>query len=229
MDDFLGVIGGIGPLASAYFYELLISKTEASRDQDHINTVIFSHASIPDRTSFILGKSHENPYEFLKNDVLMLSEIGAKAIVITCNTAHFFYDDLATITKTPIFNMIEDTALYLKKHRFKSVAILATSGTLESGLYQKALKKYGISFILPEESIEKRIMDLIYEKVKAGKDVSEKEWNEIIDSFKGVDSYILGCTELSTLKRKLGLKSEFIDPMEVEIDHVLEFFQKKKK
>lgn len=114
MNNFLGVVGGLGPFASSYFYDLVINKTNALKDQDHIDMIILNHASIPDRTSYILGNSKESPLEYLKSDVKLLENIGAKYILITCNTAHYFYNELQSITSVPILNMIEDTVIYVK-------------------------------------------------------------------------------------------------------------------
>ena len=90
--------------------------------------IILNHATIPDRTSYILGQSSENPYFDLKNDVKLLTNMGAKLIAIPCNTCHYFYNELQSQTSVKILNIIEDTVSYLKKNNAKKVAILATTG-----------------------------------------------------------------------------------------------------
>ncbi len=229
INNFLGVIGGLGPLASSYFYELLIEKTDVQKDQDHINAIILNHASVPDRTAFILGESTVDPYQELESDVKMLEELGAKAILITCNTAHFFYDRLSSITSVPIFNMIEDTCIELKKRNIRVAALLATKGTLKSNLYQEYLEKHGLECITPDEEIQDKIMDIIYHYIKAGKAVDRNLFNEVIGSFGEIDTFILGCTELSLLKREFSLDEIFVDPLEVEVKKTIEFFGRKEK
>ena len=156
MNNFLGIIGGVGPLASAYFYELLTRMTEAQKDQDHINIVIFSHATIPDRTAYLIKESKENPYPYLKEDVKKLSDLGASLLFIPCNTSYYFHKDLQKETKTPILNMIEDTVDELKKQNKKKVMILATTGTIKTKLYQNMCDKKGLNYIIPNEEIQKK-------------------------------------------------------------------------
>lgn len=225
MDNFLGVIGGLGPLASSYFYELVINKTKVSKDQDHIDMVILNHATIPDRTSYILGKSNDSPLEYLKKDIKTLENMGAKYILMTCNTSHYFYDELQSITNVPILNMIEDTVTYIKEKEAKKVMILATNGTIESKLYQNMCIKHNLDFEVPNSDIQNKVMHIIYENVKQGKEIDIDIWNEIINSSNS-DIYILGCTELSVVKNKLNLGSNYIDPLEIEADKVIRLFGK---
>lgn len=227
MNNFLGVIGGLGPLASSYFYELVINRTKVSKDQEHIDMVILNHATIPDRTSYILGKSNESPLDYLKKDIKTLENMGAKYILMTCNTSHYFYDELQSITNVPILNMIEDTVTYIKEKESKKVMILATNGTIESKLYQNMCIKHDLDFEVPNSDIQNKVMHIIYENVKQGKEIDIDIWNEIINSSNS-DAYILGCTELSVVKNKLNLGSNYIDPLEIEADKVIKLFGKEK-
>lgn len=225
MKNSLGIIGGLGPMASSYLYEMITKKTKALKDQDHLNIILLSHSSIPDRTAYILKESDESPYPYLLEDCRTLERMGAKMIVIPCNTSHYFYEKLQDEINIPISNMIKNTAVYIKKLGYKKVAILATTGTIKSNLYQSELEKYNIEYVLPEQSI---IMEIIYDYIKAGKKVPESLWKKAIDSLE-VDGYILGCTELSLLKKELRLDEKYIDPLEVETDVILDFFGKERK
>lgn len=229
MSDFLGIIGGVGPLASAYFYEMLIQMTEASKDQDHIDMVILNHASIPDRTAFLLQKSEENPYLDLSKDVKTLSKMGASLIFIPCNTSCYFHERLQKETQTPILNMIADTVQFLKKENKKKVMILATTGTIQTKLYQDMCTKENVEYIVPSQEIQNKVMHIIYNNVKSGKKIEQDVWNEIVDSFQNVDACILGCTELSIVKNELALSDFFVDPLEVEAKKILDFFGKKER
>lgn len=229
MSNFLGIIGGVGPLASAYFYELLTNMTDASKDQEHINTVIFSHATIPDRTAYLLKESKENPYPILKEDVKKLSELGASLLFIPCNTSCYFHEKLQKETEVPILNMVEDTVEYLKKQNKQKVMILATTGTIKTNLYQKACEKKGLNYIVPNEEIQNKVMHIIYNNIKAGKEVEKEVWESITKHLKEVDACIMGCTELSIVKGKLSLESLFIDPLEIEAKKIIQFFNKKEK
>ena len=103
----LGILGGLGPMATVYFYEMLTRHTQAARDQDHIDVIINSRATTPDRTSYILGQSAENPFDIMAADAARLVTFGADVIAIPCNTAHYFYDRLNETIPIPILNMVE--------------------------------------------------------------------------------------------------------------------------
>ncbi len=224
MKNSLGIIGGVGPLASSYLYEMITKKTKASKDQEHIDIILFSHASIPDRTSYILGESNNSPYPYLLNDCQTLEKLGAKMIVIPCNTSCYFHEELQKNINIPIQNMVYDTVNHIKEKGLKKVAIMATTGTIKSGLYQKELIKNNIDYILPNQD---KVMALIYDYVKAGKIVPKEIFEDTIKNLE-VEGIILGCTELSVLKKQFNLNSKYIDPLEVETDIILKYFNKER-
>lgn len=221
----LGIIGGLGPLASSYLYEMITKKTNAKKDQDHLNIILLSHPSIPDRTKYILKESTDSPLPFLIEDAKILEKLGVKMISIPCNTSCYFHEKLKKEINIPISNLVKNTVKYLKEKNIKNVAILATEGTIKSKLYQKELEKENISYITP--NIDK-VMEIIYDYIKAGKEVTNELFNECIKNIK-TDAFILGCTELSLLKSELNLTDKFIDPLEIEVDNILNFFNKKGK
>lgn len=149
-------------------------------------------------------------------------------IFIPCNTSHYFYEELKNSTSVPILNMIEDTIKYVRDKGIKKVLILATEGTTKSRLYQNMCEKYKVEYIESDEVLQNKITNIIYNNIKSGKMINIDEWNEVIKPYK-VDAYILGCTELSILKGKLGLGNEFIDPLEIEAENVIKFFGKEIK
>lgn len=220
----LGVIGGLGPKASSYFYELLTSNTKATTDQEHINTVILSHATTPDRTQYILDNNNENPYPILLNDIKLLENMQVKMIIITCNTCCYFQPDLQKETNIIIRNLVTDTVKYLHKKNYKKVCIMATEGTIATRLYQEELSKYNIEYVIPDTN---KVMNIIYNYVKKGIKVDKNDFNEIIKNIKA-EAFILGCTELSTLKKELELNDTFIDPLEIEVSIVLKHFNKER-
>ncbi|MBR3229859.1 MAG: aspartate/glutamate racemase family protein [Bacilli bacterium] len=221
----LGIIGGLGPLASSYLYEMITKRTNAKKDQDHLNIVLLSHPSIPDRTKYILKESNTSPLPFLIEDAKLLEKLGVKMISIPCNTSCYFHENLQKEINIPINNLVKNTVKYIKEKNIKKVAILATQGTIKSNLYQKELEKENISYITPNRE---KVMELIYDYIKAGKEVTNELFNECIKNAE-VDAFILGCTELSLLKPKLNLTDKFIDPLEIEVDNILNFFNKKGK
>lgn len=218
----LGIVGGLGPLASSYLYELITKNTKARKDQEHLNIVILSHPTIPDRTAYIIGDSSDNPYPYLLEDCITLQNMGVKMISIPCNTSCYFHEKLQGEIDVPINNLIKNTVKYIKDKGYKKVAILATEGTIKSHLYQNELDKNGIDYLCPKND---EVMEIIYDYIKCGKDVDyEKVYNITKDTY--VDAIILGCTELSILKGKLNLGERYIDPLEIEVKNILDFFNK---
>ncbi len=213
----LGVIGGLGPMSSAYFYELITQHTKAARDQDHIDIILSSRASTPDRTDYILGRSTESPLPYMVEDARSLETYGATAIVIPCNTAHYFIDEVRRSVSVPVPSIIEETVLHLKRKGMKKACILATEGTIDSCSYQQVLEKHGIGWQIPDENGRRLLMDIIYGDVKSGViPPPEKLYAAANPLFAdGCDCAVLGCTELSLMKRSLGKDARFVDSLEV--------------
>lgn len=213
----LGVLGGLGPMATAYFYELVTAHTLVEKDQDHIDMVISSKATTPDRTAFILGKSKEDPFSIMKSEALRLVTFGAEVLAIPCNTAHYFYDDLNNTVNIPVLNMVRETAEKGKSMGCTRLGILATDGTVDTQTYQIACKMSGINWAIPSKKNQQAIMEVIYEDIKTGKEPDMNKFNAAADELfsVGCQQIILGCTELSLIKKKKLIGKGFIDSMEV--------------
>ena len=165
----LGILGGLGPMATVYFYEMLTRHTQAARDQDHIDVIINSRATTPDRTSYILGQSAENPFDIMAADAARLVTFGADVIAIPCNTAHYFYDRLNETIPIPILNMVEETVLAAKAGGSARVGILATTGTVRTRTYQRMCEKHGLPCAVPDDAAQAAVMDIIYGDIKQGR------------------------------------------------------------
>lgn len=213
----LGILGGLGPMATAYFYELLIQHTKASCDQDHIDIIINSHATTPDRSAFITGRSDDDPLAVMVDDIRRMKTYGADLVAIPCNTAHYFYDKLKASTDLPILNIMEETAAKLSSLGVKRAGILATDGTVYSGTYDRFLSAHGIDCIRPTADDQKTVMRIIYDEIKNGKtpdvDAFSAVSAHLLDA--GADALILGCTELSLIKRQYPLPRHYIDSLDV--------------
>ena len=162
----LGILGGLGPMASAYFYELITEHTLAACDQDHIDIILSSRATTPDRTDYIVGRSDKTPLPAMIDDARSLEQYGATAIVIPCNTAHYFIDAVRDSVNVPMPSIIAETVLHLKRCGFQTPVILATAGTVSTHTYQRELEKNGMEWAVPDEAGQQTIMDIIYGKVK---------------------------------------------------------------
>ena len=214
--EVLGIIGGMGPMASAYFQRLVVSMTDAELDQQHLPTVLLNVPTIPDRTAFLLGKSDQSPVPVLREAVKALEMVGATRFVVTCVTSHCFYDQVVNEDDIPWIHAVRETAALLKESGIKKAGILATSGTVQTGLFQAELEKVGIAWEIPDEDCQQSVMHLIYNNVKAGKPVEMQRFDRVVDSMKaaGCEVCILGCTELSLIKRDYPV-SGCVDVLEV--------------
>ena len=215
----LGVLGGVGPLATVYFADLVIKMTEAKTDQEHIPMVILNHASIPDRTAYILDNSKPDPLPVMIADAKRLQQDGRSCIVIPCNTAHYFYDAMQESVDIPILNILEETVSYAEKTvpNLRCIGILATEGTVVSGAYQSVIQKHNLDYRLPTKEDQTSLMHIIYDQVKAGEKADICEFLRIVGALKkaGCDAVVLGCTELSIIRKDFALtQPDIVDSME---------------
>lgn len=213
----LGVLGGLGPMSTVYFCELLTAHTDATRDADHIDMIISSRASTPDRTAFILGKSALDPLPAMIEEAQRLTRAGADLIVIPCNTAHYFYDGLKAAINTPMLNIIEETLAQLKRSGVRKFGLLATEGTVKAGAYSTLCASYGLECVTPDEDDQDIVTSIIYDHIKQNKPVDMDAFLAVCDRLlaNGCERLVLGCTELSLLKKSVPDERIFIDSLEV--------------
>ncbi|MEE0205666.1 MAG: amino acid racemase [Peptococcaceae bacterium] len=220
MKQAVGVIGGVGPMATVYYMQRVIEMTKAGCDQEHINMLVFNDCDIPDRTAFITEKSPDNPLPVMVEDAKRLEAAGCEFVVIPCNTAHYFYDELEQAVEIPVVNIVEETIRYAKARvqDLYCVGIMATTGTIVTGTYQKYAERAGLSFAVPDEDEQDLLMQIIYDGVKAGKPVPRADFDRVANHLraKGAQCLILGCTELSVLKRDLPINDpDVLDSIDV--------------
>lgn len=196
----LGILGGMGPGAAVDFQQRLLDTSPATKDQEHIPTIVWNHGGIPDR-QLALKNLGESPLNAMLHGLKILERSGVSKIAIPCNTAHFWHSDLQQHTHIQILNMVEITVQQILKNYQSGdkVGILATKGALSTQLYQIELSKHSIPFIInSDEEIEQEFMLAVYavkrnETAKAGI-VFQELSQRLID--KGADSIILACTEI---------------------------------
>lgn len=213
----LGVIGGLGPIATAHFLELVINMTDAKTDQQHLNMIIYNIPSIPDRTAYILDNSAPDPLPEMLRIGQALAKQNAKFIAIPCMTAHYFFDRLEAGIPAVLINSIRETAKHLKANGIEKVGIMATDGTIQSGIFHKELEAMGLTPIVPDKKQQENVMHLIFRNVKAGTPAEMDRFFAAADHLRrhGAQAIILGCTELSLIKRDYPIGAGFLDAMEV--------------
>ena len=216
MKKTIGILGGMGPLATADLFTKIVEMTKAATDQEHIRIFIDNNPAIPDRTDALLygGK---DPMPEMEAALRNLESAGAECILLPCNTAHCYLPSLQAMTEIPFLNMPVITAEQCaRRYPGKTACILATRGTLATGLYHSVLEDHQVPFLVPGDNEQDVLMYLIYDVVKASKPVlPEKEaWQTLLDTLrlKGADYFILACTELPVLATTLDVPGPFVDP-----------------
>lgn len=217
MNPVIGIIGGMGPMATCDLMEKIIRATDASCDQEHVRICVDNNTVIPDRTKALLHGGKDPVPEIVKSGQ-RLEQMGAQVLIMGCNTAHCFYDQIVPHLQVPLLNMIEETAKYLSKNGVKRAGILATDGTCQSHVYDRAFAKAGLEAVYPSPENQKIVMRLIYDYVKAGNEhIEELPIQNIVDEMRqlGAEKMVLGCTELPLAFAKLGLSQMTVDPTQV--------------
>ena len=226
MEYRLGVLGGMGPQATNTFYQFIIDRTDAQTDQEHVSALILSDSGMPDRTSAILsgGRDQEAVYRRLLAGAKLLEGGGCTCIAVPCNTSHFFLDRVQEHIGIPILHMIRETARLLAAQRLQRPGILATDGTIHSGLYQKEFSAVNIQAVLPTPQAQELVMSLIYDDIKAGRDGDPQKFAAIHADLlsQGCDCGVLACTELSVFADKHHLPPFYTDAMAVLAQRAVE-------
>lgn len=230
MGKILGIVGGMGPLATVKLFEKIVLMTQARSDQEHLHVLIDNNSSIPDRTSYILNGG-SNPKEKLIETAVRLQNAGADYLMMACNTAHYFYDDMVKNINIPFLHMIEETAKYVKKHYkgIESLGLLSTQGTINTRIYDNVFEKYNINLIKPTEENQRFITELIY-NIKEG--ITQSDLTGFYNTLeemrsRGAYTFILGCTELPVALDLYKLQGDYIDPLEIIAIKAIEFAGKK--
>ena len=216
MKKSIGILGGMGPMATADIFTKIVAHTKANADSEHIRIYIDNDPAIPDRTGAILAGGPD-PVPEMTAALRNLEKCGADCILLPCNTAHYFLPRLQDMTKIPFLSMPQATARACAgAFPGKTAGLMATTGTLSTGLYEKAMEAAGVKFAVPDEAGRKALMQVIYEGVKA--DADPESYREAMafamDGLKaqGADYFVLACTELPLAFSALALTEPFIDP-----------------
>ena len=214
----IGIIGGMGPLATADLYTKIINFTVAEKDQEHVPVIIDSNPLIPDRTDYILHGG-ESPLPEIVKSIRRLEAAGCDFLIMPCNTAHHIIDEIKTTTKIPFINMMEETVkIVARDYPGEKVGLLATDGTAKSGAYHRYFEPLGVDVIIPKEHQED-VMEYIYQGVRTGnleKDLNGIEMAVHEMETMGATIFILGCTELSAVSQRIRtIENDFLDPLEI--------------
>ncbi len=203
----LGVLGGMGPLATVDFLSKLVLQTEAVRDQDHIPFLVACLPQIPDRMDALLREG-PSPVDAMVSGIERLVAGGADLIAIPCNTAHAWYDDLAVRSPAPILHIVHAALEGLRERGIERgpIGLLATEGTIKADIYQSVLREQGLECYLPSDvaPVDAGIYAVKVGRLADGRTSLAAVARSMLD--KGCSAIILGCTEISVA---LGDEAEF--------------------
>ncbi|WP_399896266.1 aspartate/glutamate racemase family protein [Streptomyces sp. BBFR51] len=225
-DHLVGILGGMGPAATAEFYTKLIRRTPVTRDQDHLRVAIWADPTVPDRVGAVLGGTTD-PYPAMLEGARRLRDLGTTVAVMPCHTAHVFLPALVRDSGLRFLDMVAETMAALERREGTAgrVGLLGTRATLASGLYQDRLREERFDVVLPEEPTQWQV-DLAIRKVKQGNpEEAGQHLDNAVRAMARTDAnlIVLACTELPLAARHLTAvgHSELLDPTDVLADAVI--------
>ncbi len=227
MSKVIGVLGGMGPEATADLFLKIIRATPANSDQEHLRIIVDNNPQIPDRTAAIIGKGPD-PLPFLLDTAANLARAGAEVLVMPCNTAHYYYENLRENCPVPILNMIEECAHQSRKSipGLLRIGLLASMGTIAAGLYDQMFNKMGVEVFSPSRPQQELVMKAIY-GVKEGRPKAELRalWLPVVDDLikRKIQALILGCTEVPLAIDQREIAVPVIDPTNILAHRAVEY------
>lgn len=222
MSKILGILGGMGPLASVDLQLRIIQNTDAKGDGDHLHVITDCNGKIPDRTQALLYGG-ESPLPEMIQSVRTLERAGAEFLVMACHTAHCFLEEVQKQTPLPFLSMVETSFAAMKELGVKKICILSTRGSAEVGLYDKECKKRGIEPLGLTSQEQDFVMEIIY-GVKAGILDQHEEKMELLLERKrkeGAELFLLACTELPLYFRHHQFQEDLLDATDVFAREIL--------
>jgi aspartate racemase len=236
-EKIIGILGGMGPEATIDLFAQIVKGTKVKKDQDHLRIIIDNNPKVPDRT-LAIQKKGPSPLPQLIRSAKILENTGADFIVIPCVTAHYYYKPLKKKLKIPILNLVEMTIQYIKSRLkgISKVGLLATTGTIQTGLFQISFSQTDLQLIIPSLEVQKRwVMEAIYGrrgiKVIGPSEISKrlilKTSQKLIHQ--GAQAIIAGCTEIPLVLKEGDLSVPVIDPISILAEAAIERAKRKKK
>jgi aspartate racemase len=221
MSKTIGILGGMGPEATIYMFRLIVKLTKVEKDQDHIPIIVFNNPKIPDRTAAI-ARGGPSPLPYLVDSAIFLEKAGADFILMPCVTAHYFYKEIVKHITIPFLHLLEESIRYVKRElgNVKRIGLLATDGTIQTGLFQELFNKNGIEIVVPKKEGQNLIMKALYQKegVKAGyKELPKGMILQVLQQLirDKVEGVIAGCTEIPLVLSQSDMEIPFINPLRI--------------
>lgn len=231
MDEkIIGIVGGFGSYATLHFFKQILDAFPAEKEWDRPRILIDNYCTLPSRVRCILyDEKKPEIIAGLSSSIKNLINMGSTHIIITCNTAHYFLDEVyinVPESKSKVIHIIEETAIKLSEKNINEVSLLASEGTIIAKIYDKIFEKYDIKINSPNEKDFNKIRELI-ETVKQNKKLDENIKNKFVKLVLEQKSknIILGCTELPIIYDEFKESDEiininFYNPLTIAIDNI---------
>jgi aspartate racemase len=222
MKKTIGILGGMGPEATGFFFDAIVRQTLAASDQRHARILIWNDPAVPPRTDAILGGG-PSPLPALLAGVRILERGGAGLIAMPCITAHYWAPQIKAKARVPFVDLIDETVRRAKKEipHLQKAGLIATTGTVRSGIFHRAFARRGVDLLVPNDRDQARIMDAIYaaDGVKAGFKTGRTRASIVRIARRlaerGAQAIVAGCTEIPLVLRAADLAVPFLEPMTI--------------
>lgn len=221
----VGVIGGLGPLATLDFFDRVLKRTRAVQEQDHLRLIIDNNTKVPDRNAFMRGEG-PSPGPALAASARALEVAGAEVIVMACNTTHIWEADIRAAISVPFLSIIDETTAVVADLRPEAVGVLAVDACLKGELYQTALTKAGVKPLLLNADSQRTFMELIY-RIKSG-DTGDTVKRSMVTlarrlEAQGAEAIIAGCTEIPIVLSADDIDGELVSSTDVLVERTILF------
>lgn len=221
----VGVIGGLGPIATLDFFDRILKRTKAVREQDHLRLIIDNNTKIPDRNAYKRGEG-PSPGPALASAARALQDAGAEFIVMACNTTHAWEAEIRAAISVPFISIIEETTKVVADLNPDGAGVLAVDACLSSNLYQEALTKRGVRPLLLPADSQRTFMELIY-RIKGG-DTGETVKRSMATlarklEAQGAEVIIAGCTEIPLVLTADDIDGELVNSTDVLVERTIVF------
>jgi len=227
----VGVIGGMGPEATVDLMRRVIKATPAHDDSDHIRMIVDNNPTVPSRIKAVIEGIGESPAPILVQMGSKLEAYGADFLVIPCNTAHYYLNDIRSAVSIPVIDMIELTvdAVLRENPALKTLGLLASQAVLQTGLYRKRFGERDVDLVYPQDELQGKLMNAI-RTIKTGrygareKRILRSAADNMIQ--RGAETLILACTELSLIADALDPELKVYDSAQILAEAVVRIAKK---
>lgn len=226
----IGIIGGMGPAATVDLMQRIVLATPAKDDKDHLRVLVDNNPQIPSRIAALIEKTGESPAPMMIETALGLTKQGADVLAIPCNTAHFYYSQVAQAVSVPVLNMIDLAAKHISQKtptnkKVKKVGLLASTALQLTQLYEPYCQQRGVEVIYPSTSEQEKVMNLI-KSVKANQHHPKQvdDYYQVANNLRvqGADCLLVACTELSVIGLEGEITLPHFDALDILVEEIVQ-------